>query len=221
MEAASEKTYTNVGNSHVLGLMNDPGTVLDLGCGGGDNARILRTQGYIIDGITISKAELETALPFLRNGYLYNLEEGLPADVKKSRYDYILCSHVLEHICFPEKLLSDIKGCLTQKGVLIVALPNLFHYSSRWKLMMGKFEYQDAGIWDNTHFRWYSYESGAKLLERNGFSAVHKDVTGDLPLASVFKNVFSNKTAQFIFSLLKKLSPGFFGYQLIYVARIK
>ncbi len=87
------------------------GNVLDVGCGGGDNARILKERGFQVDGISISATELADAMPFLRAGYLHNLEEGLPVELKNKQYDFIICSHVLEHICYPEKLLKDIVGC--------------------------------------------------------------------------------------------------------------
>lgn len=108
---------------------------------------------------------------------------------------------------------------IKENGILIVALPNLFHYKSRWQLLKGNFNYQESGIWDNTHFKWYSFNSGANLLIENGFEICSKTVTGMLPAASVFNKIFSNSFSQKLFNLLKKISPGLFGYQLLYVAK--
>lgn len=212
------KTYQNAGNPDVLSYIKHTGEVLDIGCGGGDNARILKENGSVTDGITISETELNTAGQYLRSGYLYNLEEGLPEAVKERKYDYIICSHVLEHICYPEKLLSDIKGCLKENGQLIIALPNLFHYSSRWLLMKGEFNYQSAGLWDNTHFKWYTYRTGAELLEKNGYRVIEKKVTGQLPGASFFNKILTPKISLTLYNQVKKISPGLLGYQLLYVA---
>lgn len=214
----SKKSYGNTGNDDVLKHVINPGRVLDIGCGAGDNARLLINKGFTVDGITISAKELSAANQFLNRGYLFNLENGLPAEVKNTFYDYIICSHVLEHICYPQQLLNDIKNCLKQDGVLIVALPNLLHFASRWQLFKGEFNYQSAGIWDDTHFKWYTYRTGKELLEKNGFKLILKTVTGQLPGNSFFSKVLSQRISASLFNVLIKISPGLFGYQLLYVA---
>lgn len=219
MQNIEDKIYANDGNADVLAFLIEPGQVLDIGCGRGDNARRLKSLGYTIDGITISENELQEAGDFLQNGYIYNLENGLPKGVKNNRYDYIICSHVLEHICYPGKLLLDIKVCLKPGGKFIVALPNLFHYASRWKLVKGEFNYQNSGVWDNTHFKWYSFKTGKELLEQKGFTVITEKVTGELPGNSLFSKILPKRLAKALFSLLTKISPGLFGYQLLYVAK--
>lgn len=214
-----EKSYKNSGNEDVLKWLNKTGRVLDIGCGAGDNAKVLKPLGYEIDGITISETELKEALPFLRKGFLFNLENGLPEEVKNEQYDYVICSHVLEHICYPENLLRDIKNCLSKDGILIVALPNLFHYKSRIELIKGNFNYAPSGIWDNTHFKWYTFLTGKSLLENNGYLIVNATVTGDLPGNSFFSKIFSQNVSQKIFDILKKISKGLFGFQLLYIAK--
>ena len=219
MQTIKEKIYANEGNADVLAFITRPGSVLDIGCGRGDNAKILQAKGFWVDGITISENELNAASPFLQKGFMYDLENGLPAEVKSCSYDYIICSHVLEHLCYPAQVLHDVRACLKEDGKLIVALPNLFHYASRCKLVKGEFNYQDAGVWDNTHFKWYSFKSGNELLEQNGFTIIIKKVTGQLPWNSLFAKILPKLLARNLFSLLAKISPGFFGYQLLYVAK--
>ena len=220
MQNIGNKSYSNTGNEEVLNFINKPGKVLDIGCGAGDNARILQPLGFMVDGITISENELQEANLFLQRGYLFNLENGLPEEVKNSQYDYVICSHVLEHICYPEKLLNDIKSCIKADGKMVVALPNLFHYTSRWKLMRGEFNYQTAGLWDNTHFKWYTFKTGKALLENSGFKVTYCSVTGQLPGNSFFSKFLSKKISARIYNGLKKISPGLFGYQLVYVAAL-
>ena len=219
MQNIEDKIYANEGNVDVLHYMGSPGKVLDLGCGRGDNARILQALGFIVDGITISENELAAARCFLRKGFIYNLELGLPAEVKNSNYDYVICSHVLEHICYPRQVLNDLKTCLKEDGKLIVALPNIFHYASRWKLIKGEFNYEDAGVWDYTHFKWYSFKSGKQLLEQHGFTVIIKKVTGQLPGNSLFVKILHKRVASSLFGFLAKIAPGLFGYQLLYVAK--
>ena len=136
MRISSEKVYQyRKGNPYVIGLVpKEAKYVLDIGCGAGDNGEILKDMGYTVDGITISEDERETAQRIMRNVYVYNVERGLPSEIT-GKYDVIILSHVLEHICYPQQLLKDIHRILNPGGFLIIALPNLMHFRSRWQLM--------------------------------------------------------------------------------------
>lgn len=220
MQTVSEKTYSNQGNADVLAevfRLLKKGHVLDIGCGVGDNARVLSRNGYIVDGITLSPDEAAMAKPFLDQVFIKNLEEGLPALERK--YDLIICSHVLEHIAFPTKLMADLRSVLKPEGVLIVALPNLMHYRSRFRLLMGNFDYEESGIWDETHLRWYTFKTGKDLLLKYGFTVEKAWVGGDLPFLRVLK-IIPVEYRKFIYFLFTCISKGLFGGQLLYTAKV-
>jgi 2-polyprenyl-3-methyl-5-hydroxy-6-metoxy-1,4-benzoquinol methylase len=220
LKESSDKIYTNSGNEDVLGLITQPGSIiLDVGCGSGSLAKILSAEGHKMDGITISAEEYAIAQEYLNNLYLYDLEKGLPVNMQHLQYDYVICSHVLEHIVYPEKLLRDIYSVLKPGGFLIVALPNIMHYKSRLKLLAGKFDYQEAGIWDNTHVKWYTFVSAKKLLIEYGFLIELATVTGELPFNRLFSKILPLPIRKGIFNLLTKISKGFFGYQLLLKAK--
>lgn len=223
MENISNRIYTNSGNSVVLKEIHDfantNAKILDIGCGNGDVAKNLNNLNYIIDGITISDQEAINSRKVMRNVFIYNLENGLPKDLLEMKYDIIICSHVLEHICYPTNLLQDIKNILSDKGILIVCLPNLLHYKSRLELLKGNFYSSDlGGIWDSTHFKWYTFKSGQELLKKNNFIVKSKFVTGEMPFGILFKWV-PLKIKKRVFSILIKISKGFFGEQLVFIAK--
>jgi SAM-dependent methyltransferase len=219
MLISSEKIYRNEGNWDVFKNVPDSAKyILDIGCGNGDNARILNKKGRIIDGITLSEKEKENAQQYMSNIYIHNLENGLPSDLAY-KYDVIICSHVIEHIAYPKNLLTDIKQRLASNGILIVALPNIMHYQSRSKLLMGDFNYRESGIWDYTHLRWYTFKTGKELLTNNGFNLIKSFVSGDIPMLS-FTKVIPFYLRQFLYrNIFIKISKGFFGGQLIYIAK--
>ena len=218
---SKQKIYSNKGNTDVLQLVPPSAKeILDIGCGDGSNARLLIKQNCIVDGITISETERAEAKKVMRNVHVHNAETGLPFE-GENLYDVVICSHVLEHICYPSKLMEDINRVLKVGGVVIIALPNLMHYRSRLKLMVGNFNYQEAGIWDYTHFRWYTFATAQDLLRQHGFTIDVATVTGELPLNSLFKKIFPGKIRRGIYSLLLKISKGLFGYQLLYRATKK
>ncbi len=215
---SKEKVYSDSGNMNVISLV-PPGAkyVLDVGCGDGFNARLLSERNCIVDGITISEKEKEGAEKTMRQVYVYNAENGLPF-TESDLYDVVICSHVLEHICYPQQLMNDIHRVLKPGGVLIVALPNLLQYRSRWSLLMGNFNYEETGIWDYTHVKWYTFNTAKQLLMQHHFTIDIATVTGELPLNSIFKKILPAGFRKMIYSLLIKISKGFFGFQLLYRA---
>lgn len=220
MKQSSEKVYSNTGNTEVLKRIPDNVQyVLDVGCGAGVLAGLLKEKGKIVDGITISEEEQAVAASQTRNIFLYNLENGLPSEVQQRKYDCVVCAHVLEHIVYPEQLLTQIYTVLNPGGTLVVALPNLMHYKSRFTILKGNFPYQEAGIWDYTHVKWYTYSSAQQLLKRYGFAIAEADVTGVLPFNSLMKKILPEFLRRGLFNFLKGISKGFFGYQLIIVGK--
>lgn len=220
MKQSSEKIYSNTGNSEVLKRVPEGAVhILDVGCGAGVLAGLLKERGKVVDGITISETERSAALQNCRDVFLYNLENGLPVQLQARKYDCIICSHVLEHIVYPTQLLQQIYASLHNGGVLIIALPNLMHYKSRIELIKGNFPYQEAGIWDYTHVKWYTFKSAQKLLSHFGFAVIEADVTGELPFNRVMKKIAPATLRRKIFCFLKWISRGFFGYQILVVGK--
>ncbi len=219
MNVAS-KIYRNAGNPQVLSLVPlGARSVLDVGCGAGNNAAILAIRGVAVDGITLSASEAETAAVVCRRVIVHDLERGLPVDLAKS-YDCCLCSHVLEHICWPEPLLYDIKRILVpSNGLLIVALPNFIFLKQRLRILVGDFRYEASGLWDETHFRWYTFASGKEMLEAQGFEVLQAYASGYCPLGLIRR--IAPKLAGKFDSWVCRVWPGLFGWQFLYVARPK
>ncbi len=216
-EGVSNKIYQNQGRPEVLHWVPpSAATVLDVGCGAGDNARLLQTHGKTVDGITLSPDEMVRAQPYLRRIWIHNLEQGLPRDIDADTYDCVLCAHVLEHICFPETLLSDLWRCLKPGGTLIVALPDLLYYKYRMRLLRGKFEYEPEGIMDYTHFRWYTFTSAQQMLVDAGFCQVSAYADGFFPF-SRFRWYVPVRIRVILDKLACNTFPGLFGFQLIFV----
>lgn len=215
----NKKVYSHKINMPVLeAIPLGIGTLLDLGCGKGENGKEISKRNVVVDAVTISIEEASQVKSIYRQVYLYNLEDGLPE--LPNRYDCILCSHLLEHIAYPNRLLAAIHNQLQDEGTLIVALPNLLNYKSRLQLLLGNFEYESQGTWDYTHLRWYTFSSGKKLLKESGFAIEKFWVGGDLPFLTFTKGI-PVKLRRKIFKYFTFLSPGLFGNQLIYVAKKK
>jgi len=208
--------YSYVPNYAVIkSIPRDATTILDIGCGNGGLADFISCK---IDGITISEIEYNLAKQKLNKVFLYNLENGLPDKLEK--YDVIIASHVLEHIAYPEKLLLDVKKVMHKNSIFIVALPNFVHYKYRIKICFGNFNYENSGVMDYTHLRWYTFKSALQLLQNNDLYVINSFADGKLPFYRVTK-----KIPEIFQKLIKKvlffISKGLFGAQFILIARNK
>ena len=211
--------YKNDGNTKLLAMLPpSPGRILDVGCGAGDNAALLAGRGWQVTGVTIDPREREVALPFCEDIHLGNLEEGLP-DAVTGTFDVVLMSHVLEHLAQPSHLLADIRERLAANGVIAVALPNVLHYSQRFRFLLGDFVYSDTGILDRTHLRFFTYSTGRNLLEEHGFRVVDSVPDGSLPLWRLRPLIPADKLER-INRWACERKPDLLAYQSLFLARV-
>jgi 2-polyprenyl-3-methyl-5-hydroxy-6-metoxy-1,4-benzoquinol methylase len=223
-EIYDKRVYTDTGNSAVIDLVDrEAESVLDIGCGSGDTAALLRLRDphKQIDGITASRAEAEAAALRLDQCWIADLERALPSALVEHprQYDVVIFSHVLEHMRDPQRVLERVVPLLKPGGSCVIAVPNVMVYRQRWEFLRGRFEYQAAGLMDETHLRFFSYESAAKLLARAPeLSIEQRRVTGNAPLWLLRRRLPAGAVAR-IDALACKLRPNLFGAEVLIVAR--
>jgi len=212
----AEKIYRNAGNLPLLDLLPvGGGRALDCGCGAGDNARILRSRGWRVTGITLSEDEQRLAAEHCERVFVADLEEPLP-DAIGVGYDAVVLSHVLEHLVAPERLLRRVKNLLSPSGVVVVALPNVLFYPVRLRALLGRFDYASDGIMDATHVRFYTFESGLALLRENGFEVLKALAEGGFPLWKLRRHLPASLVERIDQEACRR-RPGLFGRQSLYL----
>lgn len=96
------------------------GLLLDIGCGDGKLMSIAESEGWITKGIEYDSlavhACLEKGLNVLQGDFSCLREDEL--------FDLIICSHVIEHVHEPLKLIDTALSRLTSTGVFWVQWPN-------------------------------------------------------------------------------------------------
>ena len=216
-----ERLYRNAGNMPLLEILalGRAGTALDVGCGAGDNARILAARGWKVSGITLSPAEQASAEPACSKVWVHDLEKGLPEDAS-GPYDLVVLSHVLEHLRNPELLLNQISRVIMPESQIAVALPNILNWHQRLLFLTGQFEYRDEGIMDNTHLRFYTFSSARKMLEKCGFQVISAKGAGSILPWGLLRRLIPGFTSS-VDRFFCNLRPGLFGRQLIYLAIAK
>ncbi len=98
------------------------GRILEIGCGTGQNLKMLKGLYPQSDFYGIDLLEKTEIPPFV---------QYQKADLNTSRIDYpdgffdvVICTHVIEHLANPSLLGPDINRILTRGGLLYVEAPN-------------------------------------------------------------------------------------------------
>ena len=89
-------------------------------------------------------------------------------EMSGQEFDVIFLGDVLEHMTDPLQVLIGLKKFLKPTGRFVISLPNVAHYSTRWELLAGRWDYKNGGIMDRTHMRFFTLKSMKELIEQAG-----------------------------------------------------
>ena len=193
--------------------------ILDVGCGTGVFGEQLRRQRErFVAGITYSAQEAELASKRLSQVYCADLTGFDFSSLGK--FDCVILSHILEHLQSPDELLDRIKIVLGPESVVVVALPNVVWWRQRLQFVIGRWRYQDWGILDRTHFRFFDKKSSAELLEDAGYEIIQSKKDGPFPLLKPVRKLIGS-WAERIDRFTSELMPGLLAAQFVYLARVK
>lgn len=78
----------------------------------------------------------------------------------------------LEHLRDPWSVLRQIRQVLPPEGCVVACLPNMQHWSLQVKLSTGALRYEDHGLLDRTHLRWFTRMTINELFAGCGFQVV-------------------------------------------------
>lgn len=234
-----EKYYYGI-NLGILKYITSGNKILDVGCGAGLLGHEMRKKDNYVYGIDSSKVQLKVAARFLDCVKCLDLRDD-KADLPKD-FDIIVFADILEHLEDPLSCLARFKKYLKKGGRIVVSIPNIACYNIRCSLLLGRFDYKDYGILDNTHLRFFTIKTAKRLIEAAGYEIVKLDTTPYFAFQafniykklfltekednSLIHDIFMSKTYQFyrryIFpaeNLIVKLRPGLLAYQFIIVGK--
>ncbi|WP_296892142.1 class I SAM-dependent methyltransferase [Thiobacillus sp.] len=145
---------------------------LEVGCGAGHTLSLLKQQGLCdwVCGIEISQTAATQASERLDQVVQGNIE-AMELPLEPGSIDLLLCLDVLEHLVDPWETLRRLATLLRPNGVLVASIPNVRYYRVLLPLMLGgRWDYQDSGILDRTHLRFFTRATAIELVESAGFS---------------------------------------------------
>jgi 2-polyprenyl-3-methyl-5-hydroxy-6-metoxy-1,4-benzoquinol methylase len=150
------------------GLMS----LIDIGCAGGwFGAMVKKTypaaEIWGVEPVESVASEAASRADRIIVSEIEKAEEQLPAQY----FDVVTMNDVLEHLPYPEPALALARHILKPDGRLILSLPNVRYYVNVKNLIVhGDWHYQDFGILDRTHMKFYTQRSARRTLSENGFS---------------------------------------------------
>ena len=144
--------------------------VLEFGCSTGYVSKILKERGCAVTGIEIDEESAKTAEAYCERVIVGDIETiDYNKQLSNEKFDVALFGDILEHLKNPKTILLKVKDFLKEKGYIVISIPNIAHWSTRLDLLCGKFDYQELGILDDTHLRFFTKSSIINLLESCGY----------------------------------------------------
>lgn len=170
-----------------IDYMDKKDTILDFGCGNGQNTlkaakKCKKITGFDYDDTSLTSAKLECERKKIKNAKFvkHNGEKGLP--FKNKEFDGVLFLDVLEHLKNRKQALAEVARVLKDRGYLLISVPNV---NTSWKKLQkryGLFYYTDPD--HKTEFTKRSIES---LLKKHGFRIEFEKLgPWDTPMSGFF-----------------------------------
>lgn len=165
--------YFSAARTVILDLVpEDVNRVLEIGCGYGQTLLMLKEKKLCKEtvGIELVESAASEASKNVDRIYALNVEKSeLPSEL--GEFDLILLLDVLEHLVDPWGFLLKLKSnYLSEKGKVIISLPNARHFGLVLPLLAGSFDYMESGILDKTHLRFFTKKSAIALIKSAGLN---------------------------------------------------
>lgn len=142
--------------------------VLEIGCGKGEFGKLVKMTYNIrytgVEADTQSALVAKEHLDMVLVGDVYEQLQFL----QDNNFDLLVCNDILEHLSTPEILLHNLRIKMKSGAVFVCSVPNIRALGNLIHLIIHKdFEYNDWGIRDRTHLRFFTKKSIIRLLKDN------------------------------------------------------
>lgn len=142
--------------------------VLEVGCSTGKLATVLPCQTYW--GIEPDLVSATIASGHQNSRIINSDFAGALADLPRHFFDCVICHDVLEHMPDHDFFLKHLPSLCTDNASLIMTVPNMRHILLLRALLVSRtWEYQDSGLMDRTHLRWFTEKTLRATLARHGY----------------------------------------------------
>ena len=144
--------------------------ILDVGCGEAMfSAQLKEMLEAEVWGIEMVEAVAERARQRLDRVLCGDVLQQLSL-IPDGYFDCVIFNDVIEHLIDPYKVLLAIKQKLAPGGVAVCSIPNIRYFRNLFDIVIrGEFRYQEGGILDKTHLRFFTRKSIIEMFESLGY----------------------------------------------------
>lgn len=148
--------------------------ILEVGAGSGSTLMYLKNEKIAekVYGVDIMK---------IANGFqndrtidkffIQDIEENSILDIEENSLDAIIYPDVLEHLYYPQRALENLKKYLKPNGIIITSIPNFRNRNTLIRIYFkGNFKYDERGIFDRTHIRFFCKQDMCEMINNAGFN---------------------------------------------------
>lgn len=160
-------------NPSLLSLIPpDSEKIIEVGCSSGALAREFKKISprchYL--GIEIDPEYTELAKRHCDKAITLDIEQASEQFwLDQADRDCWIFGDTLEHLKDPWAILRKIRAGIPKSGSVVVCIPNAQHWSIQAKLSTGQFRYENNGLLDRTHLRWFTRQTLIELFDDTGF----------------------------------------------------
>lgn len=159
--------------------------ILEIGCGTGEFGAAIKRRGDVeIVGVELVEASAALARRHLDQVITADIQSQ-DIDLPAQSFDCLVCNDVLEHLVDPWSVLARLRHFVKPDGWLVTSIPNVRHHKVVRRLLWpGEWRYEDKGVLDRTHLRFFTRASARALVEGAGFAVVREQGIhrGDFPV---------------------------------------
>jgi 2-polyprenyl-3-methyl-5-hydroxy-6-metoxy-1,4-benzoquinol methylase len=148
--------------------------IVEVGCSSGALAREYKklNPGCHYAGIEIVPEYAQMARRYCDTVLVLDLETADVETIGELAADCWIFGDVLEHLRDPWDLLRKIRSTIAPDGHVVACIPNAQHWSVQARLSCGELRYEDQGLLDRTHLRWFTRITIVEMFQQTGFRVV-------------------------------------------------
>ena len=160
---------------------NDARVILDVGCSTGSFGRLIKEKrpNSIVWGIEPTVEAAKQASRKL-DRVINSAFDAKLSDLSGIKFDCIIFNDVLEHMVDPYSALQESRQLLAKNGSIVASIPNILHFYQVFSILKNQdWKYEDSGILDITHLRFFTKKSVVRMFENAGFHI--EEISGICP----------------------------------------
>ena len=152
-----------------------PVNVVELGCAGGALGGALKARHpkATVVGVDMGKRAVERAATRVDravqadlNGFDFGETGFAPGSI-----DTVIAIDVLEHLVNPWRLLERMRPWLAPDAQVLACIPNMRNITIAAQLLLnGRFDYDERGLLDVTHLRFFTLGGIERLFAETGYA---------------------------------------------------